>query len=184
MDRETARQTLPIAEFERWEKLHDLIDNAEATRERWDDEDAEVAELTVHADMDALGTDLDLYGNDVTVHVSEANQEATAHLRTLQREFSDVAPEEVPDLSDGDRERIADALVDAYDAVLVRWNGNAWADLDESLRASVLADARAKWGIDGLLMGWIDIADAVHSDREDKLDVVESFRDPERRGDR
>lgn len=184
MDEQTARNTLPVAEFERWQKLHELMDGAAETRERWADEDETVAELTVHADMDALGTEVDLYGNDVLVHVDSEDGDFRAAAERLDDTLGDTDPNDLDSLDDAGVDAAAEALTDLLDAVLVRWNGTEWSDLAIDTRQDVLYECRRKWGVDGLLLAWFDIAAAIAEDREERVEVVDNFRNPERRGRR
>ena len=183
MDEATARNTLPIAEFERWQQLHELMDGAAETRERWADEDATVAELTVHADMDALGTTVDLYGNDVLVHVDSGDEDLRAAAGRLEDHLGDDG-DDIESIDDETARAVGDALKDMLDAVLVRWNGVEWAELSHGKRATILNDAHSKWGLEALLLAWFDITDAVGSDVEERTSVIENFRNPERRGNR
>jgi len=183
MDEAEARSTLTVDEFERWEKLTELHDEADATREQWADEDAIVAELTVHADKEALGTSVEVFGNDLLVHVDpEDDTLVAAHDRLEALRGEDEADEDL--LDDETRREVGDALTTMLDAVLERWNGHDWGDLPEDDRDAVLAETREKWGIDGLMQAWVHIAAAVREDREEHLSVVESFRGAERRGRR
>lgn len=184
MDEETARNTLTVAEYERWEQLHELMDGAAETRERWAEEDELVADLTVHADMEQLGTEVDLFGNDVLVHIDSEDREFRAATDRVDSIIGDTDPEEIDELDDEATAKAADALVEMLDTVLVRWNGHEWGALDDDTRASVLQSARAKWGVDGLLLAWFDIAAAVREDREERVEAVDSFRGAQRPGRR
>ena len=171
-------------DFERWEQLNELEQGAQDTRDRFADEDEQVADLTVRADMDALGTEVELYGNDVLVHV---NTEAEAFVDAAERVdelMSDTDPEDVGELGADALDEIATNLKTMFDEAFVRWNGHEWADLREDQRADVLASIRQRWGVDAMLNAWLDIAVAIHEEREDQMDVIESFRTPERRGRR
>lgn len=188
MDEQTARDTLTVNQFERWEKLSDLHAEADDTRDQWADEDERVAEITVSADMDALGTEVNVYGNDLLVHIDSDDPDVQAAVEDLQAfrdDHGDIGDSDDLDAFDaGVRDRLASLLVDVFDAVLVRWDGTEWADLTTEQRRAVLTDARREWGLDGLLMAWVDIQIAVREDQEEKVDVIESFRSPERRGRR
>lgn len=184
MDEQTARQTLTVAEYERWEAINDLHDQADETRQQWAEEDERVSDIVVHADRTDLGTAVDLYGNDVLVHVDPEDDAVRDAADTLDGEFGDVGAEDAADLDDVDVDRLAGLLCDLFDAILLEFNGTAWDDLDDDTRRDVLADAREKWGVEGLLLAWADVAVAVEEDRNERLDVIESFRSPERRGRR
>lgn len=181
MGERTARQSLTYDQYQRWEKLNDLHDQAEETRQEWAEEDERVGEIVVHADREELGTRVDLYGNDVLVHVDPEDADVREAARALDDEFGER--EEVPDDAEA-IDRLAGLLLDLFDAVLLEWNGTDWAELPADARQDVLTDAREKWGIEGLLLAWADIAAAVEEDREERLDVVESFRGAQRRRNR
>jgi hypothetical protein len=188
MDESEARSTLTVDEYERWEKLNDLHAQADETREQWADEGQEVAAITVSADMDDLGTEVDIYGNTLLVHIDSDDPDVQAVIEDLQS-FKDDHGEifdsdDLERFDDGVRDELATLLCDVLDAVIVRWDGTDWRDLDTAARQSVLADARREWGLDGLLLAWVDIQIAVREDQEAKVDVIESFRSPERRGRR
>jgi len=184
MDEETARNTLTVTEYERWEKLQELYDEAEETREQWADDEDTVADITVRADMDQLGTEVDLYGNDVLVHVDSGNGDLEAHADAVDDILGETDPGDVADLSADDIDAVVGHLLDMLDLVIQRWQGTEWDSLGEDTRADVLHQCRAKWGVDGLLLAWFDIAAAINDDREEKVSAVDSFRQPERRGRR
>lgn len=184
MDEQQARTTLPVAQYERWEKLQELHEQADETRQEWADQSETVQELTVHADPEKLGTRVDVFGNDVLVHIDNEDPEFRAAADRLDEIRNDVPDEDVADIDPDDAQGAGDALVEMLSASIVEWNGHAWADLREDQRADVMADAREQWGIDGLLLAWVEIAGAVSQDREQRVSVIEKFRDPERRGNR
>lgn len=187
MDDDEARHRLSVAQYERREKLQDLHEEADETREQWAEEQQEVAEITVSADPEQLGTTVDVFGNDLLVRIDSedpALQRAADSLDDIRAEYADVDAEAMDQIPRDDREAMGNCLVEMLDAVIVRWDGTEWADLPDWKREAVLADARTDWGLDGLLLAWVDIAAAVNDDREERLDVVESFRGSSGRGRR
>lgn len=175
MGDDEARSTLTVDQYERREKLNDLLAEADETRERIDEQNERVESLTVHADPEQLGTEVDLFGNDVLVHIDTDNDE----FREAAEALEELEPDdrtEIDALDDDLRERMGEKLTTMLDAVLVRWNGHEWGDLPADDRAGVLADAREKWGLDGLMLAWADIGAAVGEDREERVGVVDSFR--------
>ena len=175
MDDDEARQTLTVEQYERRESLLELMEEADETRERIDEQNERVEELVVHADKEQLGTEVDVFGNDLLVHVDSDNdefREAAERLEALEPDDET----EIDTLDDDLREDMAEQLTTMLDAILVRWNGAEWSDLPADARAGVLADAREKWGLDGLMLAWADIAAAVNEDREERVGVVDSFR--------
>jgi len=184
MDREEAERTLTKLEFDRWEKLTELRENAQETRERFAQEDEQVTGLVVNANMEDLGTAVTLYDNDLLVRANPDDPALRKAAEGLERELDGNETTEVPELDDETREQVADAALDMIDALLVRWGDNDWADLPAGVREATLDSARTEWGIDGLMAGLMDILQAIHEDQEERADVVESFRNPERRGNR
>lgn len=187
MDDAEARTTLTVAQYERREKLLELDAQAEETQEQWDEEDRQVAEVTVHADPESLGTEVAVYGNDLLVHIEDDDAQlraAVEDLRDLQSEYGDLAPDEYDEIDERDQDRMVALLQDLLDAVLVRWNGTEWGDLGEAQRRAILDEAAGEWGVNALFLAWVDIQVAVLEEREDRLDVIESFRDETRRGRR
>lgn len=182
MSDEEARSELTVEQYERREKLLELLDEADENEQRLAEEDDRVEDLVVHADPDALGTDLDLFGNDVLVKIDSDDPEFRAVAEQLDDEFGEADETAVEELAPDETDDIADALQEMLDLVMVRWNGHEWADLPQDQRDLVLHDCRDKWGVDGLLLAWLDIAAAVNEDREDRLSVIDSFRGAQRRG--
>jgi len=175
MDEQTARQTLTVDQYERWDSLQDLYDQAEANRDRFAREDEQVHDLTVHADPEALGTDVQLYGNDLLVHLDSDDPT----FRAVHDEYQDL----VGDVDDADldaleenREAVANAIIELFDCLLVRWNGTDWERLSPEQRRGVLADAREAWGFDALVLGWGEVMAAIRETREQQAEAVESFR--------
>jgi hypothetical protein len=184
MDEETARNTLTVTQFERWESIQELHDEAAETEAEFGEQADTVAEVTVSADMESLGVEVDVFGNDLLVHADTEDPEFQRHAETLDEEFGDVDGSNVDGVADERLDRLADHLVEMLDLVIVRWDGTEWDDLTDAQRHSVLGDAREQWGIEGLLLAWADIAASIYEDRDERMERIEKFRDPERRGNR
>jgi hypothetical protein len=180
MDRDTAERTLTKVQFDRWEKLQSLHDQAEANRQQWADQEAEVSEITVSADMETLGTEVDIFDNQLLVHVDPENrgfQQASQRLESVRDQYADVDAEDMDtDIPAEDRDELRDALTEMLDHAIMRWDGTEWNRLDDATRESVLADAVERWGLVGLLYAWLDIAEAIERDRHDRMETIESFR--------
>jgi len=94
----------------------------------------------------------------------------------------EIAPDTLLDVMaqaeaiDADAEELAGLLLDFVDCMIVRWNGTEWRALDDTHRQAILADAYAKWSIDGLLRAFAQIPDAVETDRGDLFGEIEEFR--------
>jgi hypothetical protein len=191
MDEDEARNTLTVAQYERWEDLKDLFDEQADTEEEWEQQEETVQEVTVSADMDQLGTEVDIYGNDLLVRADPESQDLQDALETLEDEYGDIEVED-PD-ADGEAafgdvntdrlDALADHLLGMLEEVIVRWDGTRWAGLPRGQREAILADARAEWGIDGLMLAWARIAAEIRADREEVVADIESFRGETGRGD-
>ena len=184
MDEQEARNTLPVAQFERWQKLRELDEGAKQTQEEWDDQAEQVEDLVVRADPEALGTELDLMGNPVLVRVSPDDAELQAIANSLEDNYGDIEETDPTDLDEQVVDEIADHLLQMLDCSLVRWNGHTWDALGPETRQDVLDQAREKWGLDGLMLAWVEIGNAVEEDMGEKMGVVEKFRGEAGRGHR
>jgi hypothetical protein len=179
MDEQTARETLTVNQFKRWEKLNSLHEQADETRERWAEEEQRVAEITVQADMEQLGTRVDVFGNDLLVHIDSEDRhltQAAGKLEDLREEYEDTDPEDLDSIPQTDRDAMLGHLQSMLDAVIVEWGEHRWANLREDQRADILADAAEKWGLDGIMLAWVDIAVAVNEDRQERMEVMDSFQ--------
>lgn len=180
MDEQQARETLTVKQFERWEKLQELDEEAAETKRDWSDQRETVTDLVVHADREALGTHVEIYGNDLLVRIHSENEQFREAAEGLNDAFGDEE-EALEDLSVTEREDLAGHLLNMLDAVLLEWNGTPWDSVPKPDRFEILTRARNKWNLDGLLLAWFDIADTINDEREEHMDVVDSFR-VERRG--
>lgn len=177
MDESTARKTLSIDELQRWQKVRDLHESAEQTREEWRGQEERVGEIVVHADISELGTEVTVYGNDLLVHLDPEDRRLRDVADDLQDEYGDTDPDEVSDLSDDEIDDIAASLIQIFDLIIRRWDGTPWRQLRDDRRRAILEDAREKWKIDGLLVAFAEVVDAVERDREEKLEVIDGFRE-------
>lgn len=196
MDEETARATLTVNQYERWEQIQDLHDQADETRERWADEEERVQDIAVHADIEQLGTEVDLFGNDVLVYIHDNDREFQNAAERLENNITDgdmietvddlegLDSENVDDLSDDDQEALVDGLLDMLDTILRQWNGHEWQSLPEDTRLTILNRWASEVGVYGVLAGWVRIATALRDDQEQLMEAVDSFRGASgRRGD-
>lgn len=177
MTREEAEERLDEHDLERWEAYHELRASKEETEERFKEDDALAIDTLVQADMGELTTDLDLYGNEVSV-VVELNQQQQSLLRNVEREYEDI------DLEDPDDDAI-DAVRDVMErfiaAVLVKFNGVEVRELEEPKRLALAAECVDKWGLRGTFHAVVQIVEATREMDEDRVGSIESFR-PEARG--
>lgn len=179
MSDEEARQSLTVDEYERREKLIELHEQADETRERWAEEERQIAEITVQADMEQLGTRVDVFGNDLLVHLDSDDRQLTqaaGKLEDLREQYADVDADELEELPTEDKNAMLGHLQTMLDCVIVEWGDQRWSNLREDQRADILADAAEKWGLDGIMLAWVDIAAAVNEDRQERMEVVESFQ--------
>ena len=186
MDEQEARSTLTVDQYERWEQIQELHDQADETQDEWEEEAEAVADVTVVADMEALGTRVDVFGNDLLVHADPEDPDFRQAAEHLDDEFSDVTGDDVAG-EDIDPERaddLAEHLLTMLDTVLVKWDETEWDDLTEAQCESILDETREAWGLSGLFRAWGEIAVAIREDQEEVKDRMNKFRDEERRGNR
>jgi hypothetical protein len=196
MDEQTARSTLTVNQFERWETLRDLHERADEQRAEWQ-EDARVAtETLVFADAGDLSAEVSVFGNDLQVYYAADDpriRDAAERLADVFGIDADADPEELDDVTTDDvaEEDLHDAkavLADLILVAVVEWNGDTLADLppaaEEQIRTTITADPPTGWGLAGLMDAWTVIQTAVEEQRDERLERVRKFRDAERRGDR
>jgi len=189
-------QHLPHYEYERWEKLTELHDRADEQRAEWQ-EDARIATDTlVFADASDLSASVSVFGNDLAVYYAPDDpriRDAAERLADVFGIDADADPEELENVTTDDvaEEDLHDAKTVLADLVLVavvEWNGDALDDLppaaDEQIRTTITSDPPTGWGLAGLMDAWTVIQTAVEEQRDERLERVRKFRNPERRGDR
>jgi hypothetical protein len=181
MDDETARNTLTVAEYERRERIINAYEQAEATREERTEQERRVQDIVVHADTDALVTEVDIFGNDVGGRINPEDDALRELAVTMEEEYGDIDPERIGEESiegvdDAAVEEIVADLIDLLDIIIVRWNGTAWADLDAAHRRAILEDAREAWGLDGFFVALLELVEAIEADQEERFEVVDGFR--------
>jgi len=191
MDESTATHQLSHAEYKRWESVNDHHDRAADVREEWDEQARVAHDLIVSSDVSDLASTVSVFGNDLTVYYSaesDALREPVERLadrydlETDDGELDDTLAAD--DVDESDREFVAKCLCDMIDAALIEWDGHKWADLPEETRKDLLAEAREQWRLDGLMDAWVEIQLAVEQNRDERMERIQKFRSPERRGDR
>jgi hypothetical protein len=175
MDEEEARRTLTVDQYEAREKLQNLHDQAAETKARWAEEDEAVHDIVVEADPEALGTFVDLYGNEVLVRVREDDEQLKAAMDGIAEDFRETPQDDIPELDADRRAVLAGYLRDIYDAMLVRWREHEWADLSAETREAILRDAQDKWGLKGLFVGFVRCMVAIRENDEEVVEMVDSF---------
>jgi len=193
MDEAEAKR-LPHYEYERWERLTDLHEQADEQRQEWQ-EDARVAnDVLVYSDTRDLAAEVTVFGNSLLVYYSVENES----LREIADGLADIfgvdmdavgdgddAPELTSDdVADDDIEQCKAKLADLIGVAVVEWNGTPWDDIPPQKRDDIKDRIAAEWKLDGLMDAWTEIQLAVESNRDDRLERVEKFRNPQRRGDR
>jgi len=145
----------------------------------------------VNSDVSDLAVELRLFGNDCLVYYGPED----ARLRDAVDNLGDVLGVDLvgaddlnisdDDISDDDVGEIKDVLVEMVSVALIEWNGHDWADLPVGERERVLSSIRTPrpdgWGLAGLMDAWTDIQVAVEENRNERLERVRKFRNPERR---
>jgi hypothetical protein len=191
---ESEAKRLPHYEYERWERLTELHEQADEQRQEWQ-EDARVAnDVLVYSDTRDLAAEVTVFGNSLLVYYSVENES----LRKIADDLADIfgvdmdavgdgddAPELTSDdVADEDIEQCKAKLADLIGVAVVEWNGTSWDDIPPQKRDDIKDRIAAEWKLDGLMDAWTEIQLAVESNRDDRLERVEKFRSPERRGDR
>lgn len=195
MDEQEARSTLTVNQFKRWEGVNDLHEQADENTAEWVEQAETVTDIAVHADMEQLGTEVDLFGNDVLVYVHDNDREFRNAVERLEREMEAVHgveglqdvetmdKDEVDALDDEEQRVLTDGMLDMLDVVLRRWNGHEWQTLPEDKRLAVLSQYAEEVGVYGVVAGWVRIGTAIREDQEEVFGAVESFRGETGTGD-
>jgi len=181
MDRAEARERLPPDEFERWERVTDLSDAADERAVAFDDADETATRVTVTADMETLGTDVDLYGNTLTVYLDPTDERLTDAVERLDEEFGGIDKSDLNSLTDTDAEAVGEALEDMLRSAIVAWDGEAFDDLPAGEPLAIVQQAREKWGLMATFEGLMTIIDACNEAQEERFEAIDSFRGAERR---
>jgi len=194
MDESEAKGELNVYQYERWESVNQHLSEAEEIRQEWRDNEQEVTDILVNADMSSVASEVELFGNDVTAYYDPEDK----RVREVAERLGDVLGvdiEAVEDIEasadDIDDDKLDDckvALADFIGLTIETWDGHDWDDLSvadrESIKTQIAAPQPDGWGLSGLMDALSEIMVAVESARDDRLERVEKFRNPERRGDR
>jgi len=198
MDETTARSELTVNEYERWESVNKHLDDAEEVRQEWADNEREATDILVNSDPAYLASDIEVWGNELSVYYGPEDTRLREAVEGLGdsvgvdlESIDDMADDELPsadEIDDDAIEATKDALVEMISVALVEINGHRWTDLTVGERETTLSQIRQSrphgWGLAGLMDAWTEIQVAVESNRDDRLERVRKFRNPERRGDR
>jgi len=198
MDESTARNTLTMAEFERWESVNKHLDKADEVRQEWAENEREATDILSRADPSWLASDIEVWGNDLSVYYGPEDARLREAIDGLGdavgvdlEDVDDMADDELPDADEVDDDAIEDvkhALAELIGVAIIEINGQAWNDLPADARSNVLesiAEPRPEgWGLAGLMDAWTEIQVTVEENRDDRLERVRKFRSEKRRGDR
>ena len=182
MDEETARQTLTVAEYERWEGVQELHQQADEQRQEWADHDELAMDVTVHADLEDLWVDVELYGNDLQVYADPEDDDLRETAEELQTRFEDVDPEDIDDFDPERVHELGHVLEDYFNSILRTWNGERWQELFDDQRIQILTTARDKWGTKAMTYALIKCATKIAEQQDEYVAAIESFRGSEGRG--
>jgi hypothetical protein len=197
MDEAEARSQLTVDQFEEWQAVNDQLDEHEQALDRWDDTREEATDVLVRTDPSAYAADVTVWGNDLSVYYAPDDP----RLRETVEGLADVFDIDAEDAAEGDiddihAEDVAAEDVDTAKGVLAdlvclacqTWNGTAWDDLGDAdrqaIRDALVTDPPDGWGLAGLMDAWTEIQVAVEDARTERLERVEKFRNPRRRGNR
>jgi len=185
MDEATAKTELSYQEFQTWESLNEKLDEHEQTKEDWQDIDEATTDAIVFADRSDLAVDLTIMGNDISAYYGPEDDDVRDAAERLQERFDldETDGLDADDVPEEDVEFVADALIDLICAAVIRWDDTHWDDL--SPRAvEAIRDGIRDWGLAALMDAWVEVQVSVEESRNERLERIEKFRDPERRGDR
>ena len=194
MDEQTAKRELSYAEYQTWESATDHHGRYQERKREWRENEQQATDILVNTDVSALATEIELFGNDVAVYYDpedpRLHDAAEAVADVLGVDIDDAADIEAT-TNDVPREAIDDAkgaLAELVCVTFVEWNGHNWSDLPAESRRTVVERIQQSrpdgWGLAGLMDAFSEIMTAVETNRNERLERVEKFRNPERRGNR
>jgi len=185
MDEPTAKAELSFREYQTWESLNDKLDKHEQTKQDWQDIDEATTDAIVFADRSDLAADVSVMGNDLSVYYGPEDSDIRDPAKRLQERFDidDADGLDADDVPEEDIEFVADCLIDLIEAAVVDWNGTHYDELSPQDLAFI-RDGIRDWGLAAMMDAWVEIQVSVEENRNDRLERIQKFRDPERRGDR
>ena len=194
MDEQTAKRELSYAEYQTWQSATDHHSRYQERKAEWRENEQEATDILVNTDVSDLATEIELFGNDVAVYYDPED----ARLHEAAEALADVLGVDIDDAADLEataddvpRDAIDDAksaLADLVCVTFVEWNGHNWSDLSAESRRTVADRIQQPrpdgWGLAGLMDAFSEIMTAVETNRNERLERIEKFRNPERRGNR
>jgi hypothetical protein len=185
MSEATAKTELSFQEFQTWESLNEKLDEHEDTLEDFEDAEEVTTDAIVFADRSDLATDISVMGNDIAVYYDPSDDEIRDPAERLQERFDidDADGLDADDVPEEEIEFVETALVDLICAAIIEWDGTHWDDLSPG-DADAIRHGIGDWGLAAMMDAWVEVQLAVEENRNERLERIEKFRDPERRGDR
>ena len=184
MDRAEAEQRLDADDFARWEDVHELTQAADERAAQFDQNDQTVHSVTVDADLSDLGTDVELFGNTLTVYLDSDDDRLHDAVERLEDDFDDVDSDDLAALGKADRNAIGEALEDILLSAIMAWDGQSFDDLPADEPLAIVQTAREKWGLTATFEAVMRIIDACNEAQEERFEAIDSFRTAQRRGNR
>ena len=184
MDRAEADQRLDDADLARWKDVQELTNAADERAEQFAENEQTVHSVVVDADLSDLGTDVDLFGNTLTVYLDSDDDRLHDAVERLEDEFGDVSQDDLGTLDKSDRTAIGNALEDILLSAIVAWDGQAFDDLPADEPLAIVQTAREKWGLTATFEAVMRIIDACNEAQEERFEAIDSFRTAQRRGHR
>jgi len=181
MSRAEAEQRLDAEDMERWEDVQELAAAANERQQELADAERTVESVVVSSDLSELGTDVDIYGNVLTVYLDADDERLHSALEQLDDEFGDVSRDDLPELDAEDRETIGTALDDILLSAIMAWDGERFADLPDGEPLAIVRTARSKWGLTATFEAVMQIVAACNEAQEERFEAIDWFRGEKRR---
>ena len=172
MDDEEANMWLDEAEHERREKLKELYEGAEETRKEWQEQEKATVQTLIEADMGELTTELDLYGNDVSVLLN-LDREQRQLIERIETEYEGA--DDIEELDESEIQRLESMLAEFFKIVFHEFNGRKL----ESFGVTPLEFTQAivaEWGIRASIYAMIEIIETINEQDEETMERVQKFR--------
>ena len=194
MDEQTAKRELSYAEFQTWQSATDHHSRYQERKRDWRENDIAVTQSLIKTDVIDLATEVTLWGNDVYVYYDPEDQRLRDAIDDLGDSLGvdmdgvDEIEATADDVTPEDMDAVKSALAEFLCVSFVEWDGQLWADMDgetrEQIREQIQQPYPDGWGLAGLMDALTEVINAVESNRNARLERVQKFRNPERRGNR
>ena len=168
MDAEEANSELGADEFERWQKLQDLQDDADENRLEREEENSEALDILINKDDEEIAKEIEHQGNKIKYILNMDREQ-----ENIYSKMTDLERKEGP--SQGDREKYKNLLIDFFAEIVVEFNGKKIKNTDFSGK-ELAKQCYKKWGrlpfqnlIEEVLIGF-------YEEKKEKMDTVEKFR--------